>query len=118
VKILVTGSEGTLGRPLVSQLSGNGHEVHGIDLDHSGTNTRGTIATLRREGIDGAVAVSSPYHLPRIADEARRQGVALTTSAAPKTGGRSRYLRHALREVAASWWYAIRPPRARARRPC
>jgi vancomycin permeability regulator SanA len=89
-----------------------------IQLDHSGTNTRGTIATLRRERIEGAVAVSSPYHLPRIADEARRQGVALTTSAAPKTGGRSRYLRHALREVAASWWYALRPPRARARRPC
>jgi dTDP-glucose 4,6-dehydratase len=39
VKVLVTGSEGTLGRPLVSQLVENGHDVHGVDLDHSGTIT-------------------------------------------------------------------------------
>ena len=89
-----------------------------VQLDHTGTNTRATIATLRRLGIEGAVAVSSPYHLPRIAAEARRQGVALTTSAAPKAGGRRRYLRHALREIPAIWWYRLRPPRARARQPC
>jgi vancomycin permeability regulator SanA len=78
-----------------------------IELDHTGTNTRGTVAAVRRLGLDGAVAVSSPYHLPRIAAEARRQGVALATCAAPKAGGRRRYLRQALREVPATWWYAL-----------
>jgi dTDP-glucose 4,6-dehydratase len=50
VKILVTGSEGTLGRPLVSQLSSNGHELHGIDLDHSGTltTTRADVREFRQ----------------------------------------------------------------------
>jgi vancomycin permeability regulator SanA len=91
------------------ELVRQGVPADAVDLDHAGINTRGTIATLRRLGIEGAVAVSSPYHLPRIAAEARRQGVALTTSAAPKAGGRRRYLRHALREVPASWWYALRP---------
>lgn len=37
MKILVTGSEGTLGRPLVIQLAQNGHQVHGVDTDHSAT---------------------------------------------------------------------------------
>ena len=85
-----------------------------IELDHTGTNTRGTIATLRREGIEGAVAVSSPYHLPRIADEARRQGVALTTSAAPKTGGRNRYLRPSRRGVCGGPVQANAPRAVRA----
>lgn len=35
MRILVTGSEGTLGRPLVAQLAANGHEVRGADTDHS-----------------------------------------------------------------------------------
>jgi SanA protein len=100
------------------ELVRRGVPADAVELDHTGTNTRATIATLRRLGIDGAVAVSSPYHLPRIAAEARRQGVALTTSAAPKAGGRRRYLRHTLREIPAIWWYRLRPPRARARRPC
>jgi uncharacterized SAM-binding protein YcdF (DUF218 family) len=83
-----------------------------IEIDHRGVNTRATIATVRRLGLAGAVAVSSPYHLPRITAEARRQGVALTTSAAPKAGGRRRYLRQALREVPATWWYRVSPRRA------
>ena len=33
-KILVTGSEGTLGRPLVKELRSRGHEVWGCDLQH------------------------------------------------------------------------------------
>jgi uncharacterized SAM-binding protein YcdF (DUF218 family) len=99
------------------ELVRQGVPADAVQLDHTGTNTRATIATLRRLGIEGAIAVSSPYHLPRIAAEARRQGVALTTSAAPKAGGRRRYLRHALREIPASWWYALRPQPARARRP-
>jgi len=33
-KILVTGSQGTLGRPLVAELRARGHEVWGCDLQH------------------------------------------------------------------------------------
>jgi len=33
-RILVTGSKGTLGRPLVRELSGRGHDVWGCDLQH------------------------------------------------------------------------------------
>ncbi|MGH9202831.1 MAG: NAD-dependent epimerase/dehydratase family protein, partial [Vicinamibacterales bacterium] len=33
-KILVTGSEGTLGRPLVRELRRRGHDVWGCDLQH------------------------------------------------------------------------------------
>jgi SanA protein len=121
-RILASGgyTAGRFSEPVAirDELVRQGVPAAAVQLDHTGTNTRGTIETLRRLGIDGAVAVSSPYHLPRIAAEARRQGVALTTSAAPKAGGRRRYLRHALREIPAIWWYGLRPPRARARRPC
>jgi dTDP-glucose 4,6-dehydratase len=33
-KILVTGSKGTLGKPLVQELERRGHEVWGVDLQH------------------------------------------------------------------------------------
>lgn len=36
-RILVTGSEGTLGTKLVEELKGRGHEVFGLDLQHSST---------------------------------------------------------------------------------
>ena len=36
MRILVTGSRGVLGAPLVKRLRENGHEVLGCDLDHSG----------------------------------------------------------------------------------
>lgn len=35
MKILVTGSQGTLGRPLVMALRAAGHDVHGCDLKHT-----------------------------------------------------------------------------------
>jgi dTDP-glucose 4,6-dehydratase len=35
MRILVTGSLGTIGRPLVRRLRSLGHEVHGVDLRHS-----------------------------------------------------------------------------------
>jgi vancomycin permeability regulator SanA len=102
-------SDGRFSEPAAirDELVRHGVPPEAIDLDHGGASTRATIAALKATGIQGAVAVSSPYHLPRIAAEARRQGVALTTSAAPKAGGRRRYLRQTLREVAANWWYAV-----------
>ena len=36
MRILVTGSLGTLGRPLVAELRERGHEVWGTDLTHNG----------------------------------------------------------------------------------
>ena len=33
-KILVTGSKGTLGTPLVKKLQAGGHQVWGLDLQH------------------------------------------------------------------------------------
>jgi vancomycin permeability regulator SanA len=100
-----------------AELVGHGVPPEAIELDPSGASTRRTIATLRRLDLDSAVAVSSRYHLPRIAAEARRQGVPLATSAAPAVNSRARYLRQTAREVAALWWYAITPPRARPPRP-
>jgi vancomycin permeability regulator SanA len=91
------------------QLVRGGVPGSAIELDHTGRSSRDTIATVRDRTIAGAVAVSSPYHLPRIAAEARRQGVALTTSAAPRAGGRRRYLKQTAREVLALWWYALGP---------
>jgi vancomycin permeability regulator SanA len=93
-----------------SELVRHGVPPEAIDLDHDGSSTRRTIATLRRLRVPNAVAVSSPYHLPRIAAEARRQGVSVTTSAAPRAGPRRRYLRQTVREVAALWWYALNRP--------
>jgi vancomycin permeability regulator SanA len=100
-----------------SELVRRGVPPEAIELDPSGRSTRRTIATLRRLGVGSAIAVSSRYHLPRIAAEARRQGVPLATSAAPRVSSRARYLRQTAREIAALWWYAIRPPRARPPRP-
>jgi len=108
-------SEGRFSEPeaMRAELVRLGVSSEAIELDPSGSSTRRTIATLRRLGMQSAVAVSSRYHLPRIAAEARRQGVPLATSAAPAVSSRRRYLRQTAREVAALWWYAITPPRAR-----
>ncbi len=36
MKIVVTGSAGTLGAPLVAELRERGHDVWGIELHHTG----------------------------------------------------------------------------------
>jgi dTDP-glucose 4,6-dehydratase len=46
MKILVTGSQGTLGRPLVRELRQRGHEVWGCDLQHQ-TDTQVVRADIR-----------------------------------------------------------------------
>src|SRR5215207_4958419 len=52
MKVLVTGSLGTLGRPLHRELSRRGHEVHGCDLRHSAQSgfIRADIAEYRQLG--------------------------------------------------------------------
>jgi dTDP-glucose 4,6-dehydratase len=49
-KILVTGSHGTLGRPLVLELRRRGHEVWGCDLQHQADQSyiRANIASMRQ----------------------------------------------------------------------
>src|SRR3954447_6567801 len=71
-----------------TELLAAGVPPEAIDLDHDGGSTRATIATLRRLRVAGTVAVPPPYHRPRTAAGPRRQGVDLTTSAAPRGGGR------------------------------
>lgn len=50
MKILVTGSQGTLGRPLVRELRRRGHDVYGCDLRHSEDpqETRADVADYRQ----------------------------------------------------------------------
>jgi len=49
-KILVTGSQGTLGRPLMAELKSRGHEVWGCDLQHQADEnyTRADVAEYRQ----------------------------------------------------------------------
>lgn len=50
MRIAVTGSLGTLGRPLVAELRDRGHEVTGIDRDHDGDpeHRRADVANFRQ----------------------------------------------------------------------
>ena len=49
-KILVTGSKGTLGKPLVRELERRGHDVWGIDLQHQADDKfiRADVASYRQ----------------------------------------------------------------------
>lgn len=49
VKVIVTGHQGTLGRPLCDALRANGHRVYGIDKDHDehGWSDRADVANYR-----------------------------------------------------------------------
>lgn len=84
-----------------------------VEIDERGSSTRRTLEGIARrapDGIERVIAVSSDYHMHRIAAEARRQGVSAIPSPAP-TGRllhspRAR-IRCRAREVAASWWYAV-----------
>src|SRR5262245_50834826 len=66
MRILVTGSEGVLGRSLVAELRLRGHQVHGVDLHHAGDPryTRADVANLPQ--LERAFEASTPtavYHL-------------------------------------------------------
>ena len=66
MRILVTGSLGTLGRPLVAELRERGHQVWGTDLTHHGDPQyiRADVANLAQ--LQKAFAAARPdavYHL-------------------------------------------------------
>jgi dTDP-glucose 4,6-dehydratase len=66
MRILVTGSEGTLGKPLVKELQRRNHNVYGCDLIHSASteHTRADVTNLRQ--LNAVFEATSPdmvYHL-------------------------------------------------------
>jgi dTDP-glucose 4,6-dehydratase len=64
VKILVTGSQGTLGKPLVNELLSKGHKVVGADLIHAPGDLRTDVAEYRQ--VERTFAEVKPdvcYHL-------------------------------------------------------
>lgn len=84
-----------------------------VEIDERGSSTRRTIAALApraRQTPCRVIAVSSDYHMHRIASEARRRRIECLGSPARTErlfrSFRAR-IRPRLREVAASWWYAL-----------
>jgi dTDP-glucose 4,6-dehydratase len=64
--ILVTGSQGTLGRPLVAALRTRGHDVWGLDLSHQGDPQyiRANLSSYRQlERAFDAAPFETVYHL-------------------------------------------------------
>ncbi len=105
------GSEARLMRTLLVE---HGVPAEAIIADDHGTSTRNALLSARRFGRGRwrrFIAVSSPYHLRRIAQEARRQGLDVETSAAGRTGAATwRHVafdvRQHVREAAARGAYA------------
>ncbi|MGH8800423.1 MAG: peptidoglycan DD-metalloendopeptidase family protein [Casimicrobiaceae bacterium] len=83
--------------------------------DDGGVTTREALRSVHRFGAgrwQRVIAVSSPYHMRRIANEARRQGIDLSCCPAPRPGRRTWRLRmydarQALREAIAVPAYAF-----------
>jgi dTDP-glucose 4,6-dehydratase len=67
MKIVVTGSAGTLGAPLVAELRERGHDVWGIELQHTGQpqTIRADVADYRqlRAAFDRVGDFDLVYHL-------------------------------------------------------
>jgi dTDP-glucose 4,6-dehydratase len=64
VKILVTGSQGVLGKPLVRELQSRGHEVVGADLFHMPGDLRTDVSEARQvERTFAEVRPEACYHL-------------------------------------------------------
>jgi uncharacterized SAM-binding protein YcdF (DUF218 family) len=97
-----------------THLLSRGVPAEALRVDGGSHSTRDEIGALRRLAPGRRVlAVSSPYHMLRIASEARRQGVSLATCPPPVgrvTLSSATRLRQTAREVVALWWYALTPP--------
>lgn len=100
-------------RTMRAALLERGVPAEAILVHEHGSSTRRTVAAARGtpgQGWRSTVLVSSPYHLHRIAGEARRQGVDHSLSAPPESPITRRFSTRAAqtaREVAAVWWYAL-----------
>jgi uncharacterized SAM-binding protein YcdF (DUF218 family) len=91
----------------------HGVPEHALLVHEGGTSTRRSVQAAVEYGRgrwDRVLLVSSPFHMHRVATEARRQGL----RGLPCPPGLTPVMRHAriraghrLREVAASWWYAL-----------
>ena len=90
-----------------------------IAIDEQGESTRATLAALVAAGTPGHVLlVSSPYHMHRIGREAQRLGLRATLCPSPPTPvmrGRASHAKQMLREIVASWWYALTAHRPEGR---
>jgi uncharacterized SAM-binding protein YcdF (DUF218 family) len=108
-------------RVMADVLLARGVPAAALVLDEEGRTTRATLASAKRLGARRILAVSSPFHVFRIVEEARRQGVeALPVPArrAPAAGAAALRLamwdaRQYAREVVAVWSYRAAARRAR-----
>lgn len=111
------GCEGALSEARVMRtlLLERGVAAEAVVPDDHGTSTWRALRSARRVGRgrwQRVIAVSSPYHLYRVAQEARRQGLVVETSAARRSGPPTRRqilfdVRQYLREMVAVWAYAV-----------
>jgi uncharacterized SAM-binding protein YcdF (DUF218 family) len=84
-----------------------------ILLDESGLSTQATAdntnAMLHRLGVERALVVSHFYHLPRLKLAFQRLGREVYTVPARETYTLTTLPVYLVREVAAVWWYYVRP---------
>lgn len=94
-------------------LAGRGIPPGAVLVDEACPSTRAALAATCSHGAGRwgrVLLVSSPYHLHRIMSEARRWGVTGVASPTGRTPVMARWrprTRQVLREVAATWWYAV-----------
>lgn len=110
-------------RVMAGLMMAGGVPASALVLDEAGVNTRATVRSIRTLG-DGrwrtVLVVSSPYHMLRIVEECRRQGIEALSCSAPSA---PRYARHGRlrlliwdlrqygREIVAVWTYRLFPGR-------
>ena len=112
-------------RAMSATLRELGVPAEAIELDEQGCSTRATLAGLAGRAERHVLLVSSPFHMHRIGQEARRHGVSAALCPSPSTPvmeRRSHRFGHTAREVVATWWYAatassIQPREERASVP-
>jgi murein DD-endopeptidase MepM/ murein hydrolase activator NlpD len=119
--VLSGGGAGSRSEPaaMAGMMRALGVPDEALVLDEAGVTTRATLRSVARLGAGGwsrIVVVSSPSHVFRIVEEARRQGIEATPSPAPRAAAADRAtgLRHLAwdvhqyaREVAAVWAYRL-----------
>ena len=97
-------------RAMRASLRRRGVPASAILVDERGASTRDSLTAAATHAADSWLFVSSPYHMHRVVEEARRQGMSGLPCPAPDApimrSCRARF-RQTVREVAAVWWYAV-----------